>query len=161
LRSTASISRTSRVKRGSEYGQGVHRRGGRYQVYVDYYHELGLAAGISLEPLGKGAQKYRLPTEHFYPMIVEAAYDVGYYFPKTGWVRNPNRNEVRHTPWPEPVQRQWTDFVKHRRDLASQKPDVDRWLDSITYYGALEPAGIRSEVGNKHRSVVVRQVTRV
>jgi spermidine dehydrogenase len=120
--------------------------GGRYRVYADYYHELGLPLEYTLEPLAGGAQRYRLPTEHFDPMIVEAAYDVGYYFPKTGWARNPIAAKFANTPWPEPVQRQLDDFANNRRDLVSHKEDVDRWLDSITYYELLEQLGYGGEV---------------
>ncbi|HVO45353.1 MAG TPA: NAD(P)-binding protein [Steroidobacteraceae bacterium] len=120
--------------------------GGRYQVYVDYYHELGLPLEYPLEPLAGGAQKYRLPTEHFDPMIVEAPYEVGYYFPRTGWARNPIASQFRNTPWPQPVQRQLDDFVNNRRDVVSGRPDADRWLDSITYYELLDQLGYGSEV---------------
>src|SRR4029077_5426194 len=100
-----------------EYAGG----GGRYQVYIDYYRELGLPREYPLEPLGRGAQRYRLPTEHFDPMIVEAAYDVGYYFPSKGWIRNPIAARFANTPWPEAVQRQLDDFANNRRDLVSHK----------------------------------------
>ncbi|MBS0578096.1 MAG: FAD-binding oxidoreductase [Proteobacteria bacterium] len=120
--------------------------GARYQVYVDYYRELGLPLEYPLEPLAGGAEKLRLPIEHFDPMIVESVYDVGYYFPGSGWVRNPGAAQFRNTPWPASVQKQLDDFTNNRRDLVSQKPDVDRWLDSITYYELLDQLGYGSEV---------------
>ena len=120
--------------------------GDRYQVYVDYYREFGLPVEYPLEPLGRAAQRYRLPIEHYDPMIAEGSYDVGYYFRNQGWVRNPIANKFANTPWPEAVQRQLDDFANNRRDLVSQKPDVDRWLDSITYYELLEQLGYGAEV---------------
>jgi len=120
--------------------------GDRYQVYVDYYREFGLPLEYPLEPLGRAAQRYRLPIEHYDPMIAEGSYDVGYYFRNQGWVRNPIANKFANTPWPEAVQRQLDDFANNRRDLVSQKPDVDRWLDSITYYELLEQLGYGAEV---------------
>ena len=120
--------------------------GGRYQVYIDYYRELGLPLEYPLEPLGRAAQKYRLPTEHFDPMVAEAAYDVGYYFAGKGWVRNPIASKFANTPWPEPVRRQLDDFSNNRRDLVSHREDVDRWLDSISYYDLLDQLGYGSEV---------------
>lgn len=120
--------------------------GSSYQAYVDYYRELGLPLRYPLEALAGGAEKFHLPTEHFDPMIVEDQYDVGYYFPKSGWVRNPIAAQFRNTPWPEPAQRQLDDFVHNRRDIVSHKPDVDRWLDSITYYELLDRLGYGSEV---------------
>lgn len=112
--------------------------GPRYEVYRDYYHELELPPDYVLEPLAGGAEKYTLPSDHYDPMLLERKFATGYFFPGTGWVRNPSHNGFAGTPWPEQTRRDMDDFVNNRRDLVSRQEDADRWLDSMSYHDLLD-----------------------
>lgn len=120
--------------------------GGRYEVYAEYYRELGLPSRYELEPVAGGAEKYVLPNDHFDPMILESRFATGYYFADEGWVRDPIAARFANTPWPAGVQKELDDFVNNRRDVVSGKPDADRWLDSISYYDLLDTLGYGREV---------------
>lgn len=127
--------------RGS-YGKGL------YEVYTDYYHELGLASHYDLEPLAGGAERYEIPNYHFAPMAPgsERGYETGYHFRDHGWVRNPARDGFAHTPWPADVRTQMDDYVHNRRDILSGRKDAEAWLDSITYYDLLDKLGYGDQV---------------
>jgi spermidine dehydrogenase len=121
--------------------------GGRYQVYAQYYRELGLPGHYDLEPLAGGAEKYKLPNDHFDPMILEGQFATGYFFKGQGWVKNPLAAHFSNTPWPQSVQKELDDFCNNRRDaVSSAHPDADRWLDSITYYDLLDKLGYGPEI---------------
>lgn len=119
---------------------------GRYEVYADYYRELGMPAHYDLEPLAGGAEKYNLPNDHFDPMMLESRFSTGYFFKDHGWAGNPIKSAFVNTPWPENVRRELDDFVNNRRDVVSKQTDADRWLDSITYQQLLEKLGYGAEV---------------
>lgn len=121
---------------------------GRYDVYTDYYRELGIPTHFDLEPLAGGAERYDIPNYHFSPMAPrsELGFETGYHFPDTGWVRNPGRDGFARTPWPEAVRRQMDDFVNNRRDALSDMQDGAAWLDSITYYDLLDRLGYGAQV---------------
>lgn len=119
---------------------------GRYAVYADYYRELELPSDYELEPLAGGAEKYTLANDHFDPMVQERNFDTGYFFPGHGWVRNPGSNGFSRTPWSARAQRDMDDFFHNRRDLVTGREDVDRWLDSMSYYDLLDKLGYGDEV---------------
>lgn len=119
---------------------------GRYAVYAEYYRELGLPGHYELEALAGGAEKYSLPNDHFFPMILESEFKTGYYFPERGWARDPIAAKFTNTPWPAAVQKELDDFVNNRRDVISTVPDADRWLDSITYYDLLDKLEYGAEI---------------
>jgi spermidine dehydrogenase len=120
--------------------------GGRYQVYAEYYRELGMPSHYELEPVAGGAEKYNLPNDHFDPMILEKQFATGYYFPEHGWAKDPIASGFRNTPWPAAAQKELDDFVNNRRDVVSAQPDADRWLDSITYHDLLDKLGYGADV---------------
>ena len=120
--------------------------GGRYQTYAEYYRELGLPGHYDLEPLAGGAEKYKLPNDHFDPMILEGEFATGYFFKEQGWVKNPVAAHFSNTPWPQSVQKELDDFCNNRRDVVSAQADADRWLDSITYYDLLDKLGYGAEI---------------
>jgi spermidine dehydrogenase len=113
--------------------------GDTYDVYTDYYRELGMPAQFDLEPLAGGAERYEIPNYHFGPMAPgsESGYETGYYFRGHGWVANPARDKFAKTPWPPAAQKDMDDFVHFRRTLPTMS-GVDAWLDSITYYDLLD-----------------------
>ena len=127
--------------RGS-YGEG------RYDVYTDYYRELGLPAHFDLEPLAGGAEHYNIPNYHFAPMAPasESSHGTAYHFRGHGWVRNPAQNNFKDTPWPEAAQKEMDDFINNRRDALSGMRNAEAWLDSITYYDLLDKLGYGPEV---------------
>ncbi len=121
---------------------------GRYDVYVDYYRELGLPTHFELEPLAGGAEHYNLPDYHFSPMhpASESGYGTAYYFHGHGWAREPLRNQFANTPWPSDVQKEMDDYVHDRRNVLAGMPNAKAWLDSITYYDLLDKLGYGSQV---------------
>jgi spermidine dehydrogenase len=121
---------------------------GRYDVYTDYYRELGLPTQFDLEPLSGGAERYEIPNYHFAPMhpFSESGYATGYYFRGHGWVRNPGRDRFESTPWPDAARKQMDDFVHNRRNLPANMDGVEAWLDSIYYYDLLDNLGYAAEV---------------
>jgi spermidine dehydrogenase len=129
----------------SSYQKGSYG-GGRYDTYADYYRELQMPDHFELEALSGGAQKYNLATEHFDPMFLEKRYAAGYYFPGHGWASNPIAAQFKNTPWSAGVQQELDDFVNNRRDVVSGMKDVDRRLDSITYYQLLDKLGYGADV---------------
>lgn len=124
------------------YGNGL------YDVYTDYYRELGLPTRLDLELLAGGAERYEIPNYHFSPMAPasERGYEMGYYFRGHGWTRNPSRDGFANTPWPAAVQKEMADFVGNRRDVLSQVPDAEAWLDSIYYHDLLDKLGYGEQV---------------
>lgn len=119
---------------------------GRYQTYADYYRELNLPDRFELEPVAGDAEKYLLPNDHFDPMYLEKQYSVGYYFGNRGWAHNPIAAHFENTPWSAVARKGLDDFVNNRRDVVSGVADVDRWLDSISYYDLLDKLGYGREV---------------
>jgi spermidine dehydrogenase len=121
---------------------------GRYDVYTDYYRELGLPTDYELEPLAGGAERYEIPNYHFAPMhpYSERGYASAYHFKNHGWVKNPSQVRFENTPWPKAVQQELDDFVNNRRNVAQGTPDVERWFDSIYYYDLLDKLGFGTEV---------------
>lgn len=119
---------------------------GRYDTYAEYWQELGLPEHFELEALAGGAEKYNLPNDHFDPMYLESRFATGYYFGDRGWVRNPVANNFRDTPWSAEARRDIDDFVNNRRDVISGVNDLDRWLDTISYYQLLDKLGYGPEV---------------
>ena len=101
---------------------------GRYDVYTDYYRELGLPTHFDLEPLSGGAERYDIPNYHFAPMhpASESSYDTAYHFRDHGWVRNPAQAKFGNTPWPEPRSGTWTIsstiVATFRRDRPTSRP---------------------------------------
>jgi spermidine dehydrogenase len=121
---------------------------GRYDIYADYYRELGLPAHFDFEPLAGGAERYDIPNYHYAPMGPgsDKGYATGYHFRGHGWSLNPAREKFGNTPWPAAVQRELDDFVNNRRDALSTTPNVDAWLDSIYYADLLDKLGYGAEV---------------
>jgi spermidine dehydrogenase len=121
---------------------------GRYDVYTDYYRELGLPTHYELESLAGGAERYEIPNYHFAPMhpYSERGYASGYHFRNRGWVKNPAQVKFENTPWPKAVQEQLDDYVNNRRNVAKETRDVERWFDSIYYYDLLDKLGYGTEV---------------
>ncbi len=121
---------------------------GRYDIYTDYYRELGMPTHYDLEPLAGGAERYNIPNYHFAPMAPssERGYETGYYFRGQGWARNPARSGFQNTPWPAAVQNEMDDFVNNRRDALAGRPNVDAWLDSIYYTDLLDKLGYGDQV---------------
>ena len=119
---------------------------GRYETYADYYRELELPSSYEFEALAGGAEKYHLANDHFEPMIMEKKFAAGYFFPGTGWARNPIEAGFANTPWPANVQRELADFTGNRRDQVSKQAEPDRWLDGMSYYELLEKLGYGAEV---------------
>jgi spermidine dehydrogenase len=121
---------------------------GRYDVYADYYRELGLPPHFDLEPLAGGAERYDIPNYHYAPMAPgsDKAYATGYHFRGHGWALNPARERFANTPWPEPVRKEIDDFVNNRRDALSGMSNADAWLDSIYYSDLLDKLGYGAEV---------------
>ena len=122
--------------------------GDSYNVYTDYYRELGLPTQLDLEPVSGGAERFDIPNYHFSPMAPasESIYATGYYFRGSGWVKDPAKAKFANTPWPPAVQKEMDDFVNNRRDGVADVRDVDAWLDSITYYDLLDKLGYGAEV---------------
>jgi spermidine dehydrogenase len=119
---------------------------GRYETYAEYYRELDMPSRYYLEPLAGGAEKHRLATDHFDPMILEKDFDVGYFFGDRGWARNPIAARFGNTAWPAAAQRELDDFANNRRDAVSAHADPDRWLDSLTYHELLDRLGYGTDV---------------
>jgi spermidine dehydrogenase len=119
---------------------------GRYATYADYYRELGMPSSYEFEALAGGAEKYHLANDHFEPMIMEKRFAAGYFFPGTGWARNPIEAGFANTPWPAHVQRELADFTGNRRDQVSAQAEPDRWLDGMSYYELLDKLGYGPEV---------------
>lgn len=129
----------------SGYVQGSYGSG-RYDAYAQLWRELDMPERFELQALAGGAEKYDLANDHFDPMFLEKRYATGYYFAGHGWVKNPTATRFKNTPWSSEAQRDLDDFVNNRRDVISRIPDLDRWLDSISYYTLLEKLGYGDEV---------------
>ncbi|WP_411816903.1 NAD(P)-binding protein [Hyphococcus sp. DH-69] len=121
---------------------------GTYDIFTDYYQEFGLPTQYELEPLGGGAEKYALTDYHFAPMAPawEKAYATGYHFPGKGWVDNPTTDGFSKTPWAASAQKDLNDFVADRRDVLTDVPNPEAWLDTLTYYELLDKLGYGNEV---------------
>jgi spermidine dehydrogenase len=119
---------------------------GRYQTYAEIYRELEMPSAYELEPVAGGAEKHKLATDHFDPMILEKQFDVGYFFGSKGWARNPIAAHFTNTAWPAAAQKELDDFANNRRDAVSSQADQDRWLDSMTYYELLDKLGYGADV---------------
>jgi spermidine dehydrogenase len=119
---------------------------GRYGTYADYYRELEMPSHYEFEALADGAEKYHLANDHFDPMIMERKFAAGYFFPGTGWARDPVAAGFANTPWPANVQKDLADFVGNRRDQVSGQAEPDRWLDGMSYHGLLDRLGYGAEV---------------
>ena len=132
---------------GDNYVRGSYGEG-RYDVYTDYYRELGLPTRFDLEPLAGGAERYNIPNYHFAPMhpMSESSHGTAYHFRGHGWVRDPARDQFRRTPWQAAAQKQMDDFVHNRRDVLSGMAGAEAWLDSISYYDLLDRLGYGAEV---------------
>lgn len=122
--------------------------GGLYDVYTDYYRELGIPTHFELEALSGGAERYEIPNYHFAPMhpVSEGGYETAYHFRDRGWVRNPARDGFANTPWTPAVQKEMDDYVHDRRDVLADMPKAEAWLDSITYYDLLDKLGYGAQV---------------
>lgn len=122
--------------------------GGRYEVYTDYYRELGLPTHFDLEPLAGGAERYEIPNYHFAPMhpASEGGYAHGYFFRGHGWSQNPVKAQFKNTPWPASVQKEMDDFVNNRRDVLAGMSNAEAWLDSIYYSDLLDKLGYGAQV---------------
>ena len=121
-------------------------RGTRYEAFAQYWGELGLPESFELEPLSGAALRYRLPNDHFEPMMNERAFETGYYFAGHGWCRNPARQHFVNTPWPASVRNDLGDFINNRRDGVSHRQDPGRWLDTLTYADLLRELGYGQQV---------------
>lgn len=121
---------------------------GRYDIYAEYYRELGIPQTFELQSLSGGAEKYNIPMYHYAPMGIptERQFEAGYHFPGHGWAANPIGKKFKNTPWPQAVQRDMDDFVNNRRDGVSGVDNLDAWLDSISYYDLLDKLDYGSEV---------------
>lgn len=130
-----------------EYVRGTFD-GDTYNVYTDYYREMGIPASFDLEPLGGGAERYEIPNYHFAPMApsTEGDYETGYFFRDVGWVRNPARDAFTKTPWTPAVRREMDDFIQNRRGIPSGIPDAEAWLDTISYNDLLDKLGYGRQV---------------
>jgi spermidine dehydrogenase len=119
-----------------------------YNVYTDYYRELGIPTHFDLEPLSGGAERYEIPNYHFGPMhpISESGYETAYHFHGLGWVRNPARDAFANTPWPQAVQKEMDDYVHDRRNVLVGMAQAEAWLDSVTYYDLLDKLGYGVQV---------------
>ncbi len=120
--------------------------GSAYEVYGQYYRELGIPANFELEPLAGGAEKYHLAHDHFDPMLDLTNFDTGFFFGKQGWSKNPLEQEFRNTPWAAAERRDLMDFVGNGRDLVSKQKDADTWLDTMTYKELLQKLGYGENV---------------
>ncbi|MFC3050918.1 NAD(P)-binding protein [Kordiimonas pumila] len=122
--------------------------GDTYNVYTDYYRELGIPTHFDLEQLSGGAERYNIPNYHFAPMAPgsESYYETGYHFLGHGWVKNPVNAQFKNTPWPSNVQKEMDDFVNNRRGIVSGTDNVDSWLDSVYYTDLLDKLGYGSQV---------------
>jgi spermidine dehydrogenase len=119
---------------------------GRYEVYAEYYRELGMPSHYELQALSGGAEKYTLPNDHFDPMLLERKFRTGYFFKGHGWAADPIASGFANTPWPAAVRKEIDDFANNRRDVVSKQADADRWLDSISYFELLDKLGYGPEV---------------
>src|SRR3546814_11296600 len=92
-----------------------------YDVYTDYYRELGIPTHAELEPVAGGAERYNLTDYHFSPMAPasEAGYGTAYHFPGRGWVRDPSKNGFADTPWSPAAQRDMDRSEEHTTELQS------------------------------------------
>ena len=67
----------------------------------------------------------------------ERRFDTGYFFKDSGWVRNPWRNKLKNTPWPENFRKDMIRAYEQRQKYYAGD-DFDRWLDSMSYKDLLE-----------------------
>ncbi|WP_347270574.1 NAD(P)-binding protein [Rhizorhabdus histidinilytica] len=129
----------------------VQPYGERYEVFRDYWHEIGMPTDFPLVPLAGGAEKYHIPNSHYDPMVIEREFDVGYYFGADGWRTNPWKDAFRSTPWPENIRRDVDDFFNNRRDgsaLPGAGDGFDRFLDSMSYRELLDRLGYGPEISS-------------
>jgi spermidine dehydrogenase len=114
---------------------------GRYAVFGEYWRELELPWEFEHEDLAGGAEKYNVPEGHYMPMLLESAFDVGYFFGKDGWRVNPGKEDFRNIPWSKTDRADLADFTNNRRDIISDQDDPDRYLDSMSYKELLTRLG--------------------
>ena len=100
-----------------DYVKGSYGEG-RYDVYTDYYRELGIPTHFDLEPLSGGAERYDIPNYHFAPMhpASESGYATAYYFRGQGWARDPARVQIQEHSLASAVQKEMDDYVHDRRE---------------------------------------------
>lgn len=141
-------SRTLIGPQGSNAGRLISRvrPGSGYDVYGQYYRELGIPADFDLEPVAGEAEKYRLPHDHFEPMLDLGSFETGFFFKKTGWSRDPLAQGFRNTPWNDDERRDMVDFVGNARDLVSREADAGAWLDTMSYKALLQKLGYGENV---------------
>jgi spermidine dehydrogenase len=129
------------------YVKGMYG-GELYDVYTDYYRELGIPTHFDLEPLAGREGHCDIPNYHFAPMhpVSESGYETAYHFRSVGWVRNPARDGFANTPWPQAVQKEMDDYVHDRRNVLAGMSKAEAWLDSVTYYDLLDRLGYGPQV---------------
>lgn len=122
--------------------------GHRYDVYTDYYRELGLPTQFELEPLAGGAERYNIPNYHFEPMAPgwESQNGTAFFFRGHGWAKDPLKARFANTPWPAAVQKEVDDFVHNRRNALAGVRNPEAWLDTVTYYDLLDKLGYGEQV---------------
>ena len=120
--------------------------GSAYEVYGQYYRELGIPAEFDLEPLAGGAERYNLAHDHFDPMLDLTNFETGFFFGQQGWSKNPLAYEFRNTPWNDAERGDILDFIRNARNLVSREKDANAWLDTMTYNELLKKLGYGENV---------------
>ena len=125
---------------------GPELAGTKYEVYGDYFRELGIPLNYDLQPLAGGAETLDLPNEHFDSMFPTSKAPIAYHFGAKQWARDPASVDFANTPWPARDRHDVADFLHNRRDLVSAQPDANRWLDTMTYAELLKKLGYGDRV---------------
>ncbi len=118
------------VKRARSAGFGSH-----------FYEDLGYPEEFIFQKPTGLTRDILVPEDAWTPMHIGwERSDTGFFYPGTGWVRNPWHDGFRHAPLSERAKKAFVDMELFR--TPPRRPDWERWLDSMTYEQFL-----RQEVG--------------
>ncbi|MCZ6561233.1 MAG: NAD(P)-binding protein [Gammaproteobacteria bacterium] len=123
---------------GPQCSNGFGLPTGRDGLSDEIWKVTGMPTGFEFAEPAFGSSKVDAPLDSFETMYwAERRFDTGYFFKDSGWVKNPWRDELRNTPWPDGFRKDMIRAFEQRKKYY-QGDDFDRWLDSMSYKDLLE-----------------------
>jgi spermidine dehydrogenase len=111
---------------------------GRDGLSDEIWETTGMPTGFEFAEPAFGSTDVEAPLDSFETMYwAERRFDTGYFFKDSGWAKNPWRDELQKTPWPEKFRKDMIRAYEQRKKYY-QGDDFDRWLDSMSYKDLLE-----------------------
>lgn len=115
----------------NEFNEGWTKRTDEYGLFHEVYYDLGLPTTFEHQVAKNTTQDIRIPTDHWLAMGAYPHADVGFYYEKTGMLKNPFSNGFRDAPIPESMKKDLLLIESYQH--VPYRPDWAPWLDSMTY----------------------------